>query len=111
MTAGLCLYYNELANVRIMVDKNQFGVYIQKNAKIREKNLLGNHGYLRILNDNNEVSFYFSQNGKDWNRVERSLDITGYNHNVFGQFLSLRAGLFAFGKGKVKFENFIYKVL
>ncbi len=111
VTAGLCLYYNELANVRIMVDKNQFGVYIQKNAKIREKNLLGNHGYLRILNDNNEVSFYFSQNGKDWNRVERSLDITGYNHNVFGQFLSLRAGLFAFGKGKVKFENFIYKVL
>jgi len=111
VTAGLTLFYNDLANVRISVDKNQFGVYIQKNPKIREKNLLGKHGFLKILNDNNEVSFYFSADGKDWNRVERSLDITGYNHNVFGQFLSLRAGLFAFGKGKVKFDHFVYKVL
>ncbi len=111
VTAGLCLYYNEIANVRIAVDTEKFGVFVQKNPKIREKNLLGKHGFLRILNDDNEVSFYFSPDGKTWNRVERSLDITGYNHNVFGQFLSLRAGLFAFGKGKAKFNNFIYKVL
>lgn len=111
VTAGLCLYYNELANVRIAADTARFTVFIQKNAKIREKNLLGNHGYLRILNDNNEVSFYFSADGKQWTRVERSLDATGYNHNVFGEFLSLRAGLFAFGKGKVIFDNFIYRKL
>jgi len=110
-TAGLCLYYNELANVRISVDAASFTVFIQRNAKIREKNLMGNHGYLRILNEENEVSFYFSQDGKSWNRVERSLDITGYNHNVFGGFLSLRAGLFAFGNGQVKYDNFIYKKL
>jgi len=109
VTAGLCLYYNEMANMRIAVDTAHFSVFIQKAAKIREKSTSGNHGYLRILNDDNEVSFYFSINGKDWNRVERSLDATGYNHNVFGEFLSLRAGLFAFGKGKVKFDNFVYK--
>jgi beta-xylosidase len=111
VTAGLCLYYNEMANVRIAADTARFTVFIQKNAKIRENNLIGNHGHLRILNDDNEVSFYFSDNGKDWTRVERSLDATGYNHNVFGEFLSLRAGLFAFGKGKVKFDNFIYRKL
>jgi xylan 1,4-beta-xylosidase len=111
VTAGLCLYYNELANVRIAVDTARFTVFIQKSAKIRQENLLGNHGYLRILNDNNEVSFYFSADGKEWNRVERSLDATGYNHNVFGEFLSLRAGLYAFGKGKVIFDNFIYRKL
>jgi xylan 1,4-beta-xylosidase len=111
VTAGLCLYYNEQANVRISVDTTHFSVFIQKGAKIRDKNLLGNHGYLRILNDGNEVSFYFSPDGKDWSRVERSLDATGYNHNVFGEFLSLRAGLYAFGKGTVKFDNFIYKKL
>jgi beta-xylosidase len=111
VTAGLCLYYNEMANVRIAADTARFTVFIQKNAKIRENNLIGNHGHLRILNDDNEVSFYFSDNGKDWTRVERSLDTTGYNHNVFGEFLSLRAGLFAFGKGKVKFDNFIYRKL
>ena len=109
VTAGLCLYYNELANARIAVDSTNFTVFNQKNAKIRKKNLLGNHGFLRILNDDNEVSFYFSNDGKSWNRVERSLDMTGFNHNVFGGFLSLRAGLYAFGNGKVIFKNFVYK--
>jgi xylan 1,4-beta-xylosidase len=109
VTAGLCLYYNDMANVRIAVDTARFTVFIQKNAKINTKNLIGNHGYLRIMNDENEVSFYFSTDGNKWNRVERSLDATGYNHNVFSEFLSLRAGLFAFGKGKVVFDNFIYR--
>lgn len=110
-TAGLCLYYNELANMHISVDKNQFVVYNRQKKKISEPNTLGNHGYLRILNDENEVSFYFSANGKDWNRVERSIESSGFNHNVFGEFLSLRAGLFAFGTGEVKFDNFKYIIL
>ncbi len=38
VTAGLCLFYNELANVRITVDTACFTVFIQKNAKIRQKN-------------------------------------------------------------------------
>jgi beta-xylosidase len=110
-TAGLCLYYNELANMHISVDKNQFVVYNRQKKKISEANTMGNHGFLRILNDENEVSFYFSANGKDWNRVERSIESSGFNHNVFGEFLSLRAGLFAFGEGEVKFDNFRYTVL
>ena len=110
-TAGLCLYYNELANVRISVDTARFTVFVQKNAKISMRNISGNHGYLRILNDDNEVSFYFSTDGNGWTRIERTIDATGYNHNVFGEFLSLRPGLFAFRKGEVKFDNFIYKKL
>jgi len=111
VTAGLCLFYNELANVRVTVDSARFTVFVQKNAKIREQNRIGNHGYLRILNDMNEVSFYFSSDGKEWTRLERSLDATGYNHNVFGEFLSLRAGLFAFGTGNAVFDNFTYNKL
>jgi xylan 1,4-beta-xylosidase len=111
VTAGLTLFYNELANVRISVDSANFTVFIQKSSKIREKNNLGNHGFLRILNDENEVSFYFSEDGKNWSRIERSLDATGYSHNVFGEFLSLRAGVFAFGKGTATFDNFIYRKL
>jgi len=109
--AGLCLYYNEQANVSIAADTARFTVTIQKNTKIRDNNLIGSHGYLKILNDRNEVSFYFSADGKKWTRVDRSLDATGYNHNVFGEFLSLRAGLFVFGNGKAIFDNFIYRKL
>lgn len=110
-TAGLTLFYNEQANVRIAVNKDQFAVYNQQSRKISVKNQIGNHGYLRILNDENEVSFYYSTNGKDWVRVERTLYVAGFNHNVFGGFMSLRAGIYAFGKGKVVFDNFKYKKL
>jgi xylan 1,4-beta-xylosidase len=110
-TAGLTLFYNEQGNMRISVDAAQFSVYNQKARKISEKNTVGNHGYLKIRNDENEISFYFSANGKDWTRVERSIDATGFNHNIFGGFMSLRAGLFAFGRGKATFDNFVYRKL
>ncbi|WP_207427575.1 family 43 glycosylhydrolase [Pedobacter sp. SYSU D00535] len=110
-TAGLTLFYNEQGNMRISVDTAGFSVYNQKNKKITDRNNLGTHGYLRILNDENEISFYYSSDGKSWNRVERSIDATGFNHNIFGGFMSLRAGLFAFGEGKVVFDNFIYRKL
>ena len=108
---GLCLYYNEVANMHISATKERFAVFNRQRRKISEPNTLGNHGYLRILNDENEVSFYFSSDAKNWSRVERSIEASGFNHNVFGEFLSLRAGLFAFGKGQVQFDNFIYKKL
>ena len=43
--------------------------------------------------------------------MERTIDATGFNHNVFGVFMSLRAGLYVFGEGKVKFDNFVYRKL
>lgn len=110
-TAGLCLFYNEQGNMRISVDESEFTVFNQKSSKIRRKNEFGRHGFLRILNDENEVSFYYSQDGSSWEKLERTIDATGLNHNVFGGFMSLRAGLFAFGEGRVIYDNFIYKKL
>jgi beta-xylosidase len=107
-TAGLTLFYNEQANMRVEVSASQFAVYNQKSRKISVKNEIGKHGYLKIRNDENEISFYFSSDGKTWKKVERSIDASGFNHNVFGGFMSLRAGIFVFGKGKVVFDNFRY---
>jgi beta-xylosidase len=57
------------------------------------------------------LSFYFSADGDDWKRVERTIEASGFHHNVFGGFLSLRAGVYAFGEGQVGFDNFIYQPL
>lgn len=110
-TAGLCLFYNEQGNMRISVNAKEFTVFNQKASKISRKNEFGNHGFLRILNDENEVSFYYSRDGSSWEKLERTIDATGFNHNVFGGFMSLRAGLYAFGEGRVIFDNFIYQKL
>jgi Beta-xylosidase len=109
--AGLTIFYNERGQARIAVDSSRFAVMVQERRKFSEPNTLGNHGFLRILNDENEVSFYYSADGESWKRLERSIDTQGYNHNVFGEFLSLRVGVYAFGEGSVVFDNFVYKVL
>jgi len=52
---------------------------------------------------------YYSVDGKQWNKIENSAEVSGYNHNVLSGFLSLRLGLCAIGDGKVKFKNFVYQ--
>ena len=111
VTAGLTLFYDELANTRIAVNKDQFVMFNQRSAKNRYPNNFGSHGFLRILNDDNEVSLYYSADGKEWIRMDRAIDVSGYNHNVFFKFMSLRVGLYAFGEGNVVFDNFVYRKL
>ena len=108
VTAGLTLFYNDQGNMRIEVNANQFAIYNQKSRKISVMNDFGRHGYLRIRNDENEISFYCSADGNNWKKLERSIDASGFNHNVFGGFMSLRAGIFVYGKGKCVFDNFKY---
>ena len=38
-------------------------------------------------------------------------EVSGYNHNVAGGFLSLRPALLAAGSGEVRFRNFRYQAL
>jgi xylan 1,4-beta-xylosidase len=40
VTTGLCLFYDEHANVRIAASADNFAVFIQKSRKIRERNTL-----------------------------------------------------------------------
>jgi beta-xylosidase len=52
---------------------------------------------------------YYSIDGEKWNKIENSIEVSSYNHNVLSGFLGLRLGLCSMGDGKVKFKNFIYR--
>jgi beta-xylosidase len=54
---------------------------------------------------------YYSTDGQTWNKIENSVEVSGYNHNVLGGFLSLRLGLCALGDGSVTFRNFKYQTI
>ncbi len=54
---------------------------------------------------------YYSTDGLNWLKIENSVEVTGYNHNVLGGFLSLRLGLCAVGEGTVTFKNFVFERL
>jgi xylan 1,4-beta-xylosidase len=39
------------------------------------------------------------------------MEVSGYHHNVFGGFLSLRIALFSAGEGEVRARDFRYRSL
>lgn len=76
-----------------------------------EKNAIKNHVHLKLKNIENTVDIFYSTDGKNWNKIETSVEVSGLHHNVLSGFLSLRIGLCAIGAGKVQFKEFKYKPL
>lgn len=63
---------------------------------------------LRIVNDENAVSFHIRLGAKHW-RLPVSYEVSGYNHNMADGFMSLRPALFASGTGTAVFTALTYR--
>ena len=64
---------------------------------------------LRLRNDHQDASAYYQDADGKWVKLERSDDISGFQQNVYGGFISVRPGLFVSGKGKATFARFEYR--
>lgn len=64
--------------------------------------------FLKIVNHEEIVTFYYSYDGESWNKLIPTKDVSGYNHNTFNGS-NLRIGIYSLGDGSVKFKDFIYK--
>jgi xylan 1,4-beta-xylosidase len=67
--------------------------------------------HLRIVNDRQIVTLYYSPNGADWTRHGVRTEVSGYNANVIDDLSSLRPAIYAAGDGNVRFRNFRYRAL
>jgi xylan 1,4-beta-xylosidase len=67
--------------------------------------------HLRIVNDRNIVTFYWSLDGRSWTRHGVRSEVSGYNANTVDDLLSLRPALFAAGSGAARFKDFRYRAL
>jgi beta-xylosidase len=66
---------------------------------------------LKIRNDRQDASYYYAAPNGEWIKLERSEDVSGFQHNVYGSFSSIRPGFFVTGTGKARFEYFRYTAL
>ena len=109
-TGGLVLFYNEMAHSGILAGNKNIMADIQERQLPTEKGVFKDHVFVRLKCVNSStVDMYYSLDGEKWIKTTNSLEVSTYNHNAFGGFLSLRVGLCSIGKGKVTFKNFIYK--
>jgi xylan 1,4-beta-xylosidase len=111
-TAGLLVFYSRRLYAGLGVgDKNLILHRYGTDRPGAKPERLGRHAFIRLVNDRNLVSLYWSGDGRNWTRHDVRIDVSGYNHNTVGDFLSLRPALYAAGDGEVVFRNFRYRAL
>lgn len=108
---GISLFYNSNFNSGILADNENIWANLRGWQFITERKAFKDHVFLRIMNRSNTVDMFYSNDGKDWKKIENSLDVSGLHHNVLSGFLSLRIGLCSIGEGSVTFKNFKYEAL
>jgi len=64
---------------------------------------------VKLVNHDNVVTIHTSRDGRQWTKHSWQREVSGFHHNVFGGFLSLRIALVAAGAGEVRFRRFRYQ--
>ena len=109
--AGLLLFFNRKAFIGIGCDGENLRSYqyaaeqTWARAPLKARSVR-----MKVTNHENIVTWYYSTHeGLTWRRHDTRMEVSGLNHNVFGDFLSLRIGLFATGEGTVRVRDFRYR--
>lgn len=65
--------------------------------------------HIRMSSTHHEVSFFCSNDGNTWRKLPETIETSGYHHNSFGEFTSLKFCLYAAGEGQVRYRHFRYR--
>ena len=109
---GLALFYDQRCFAGIGFSTGQMLTYGygQEQTWMREP-FGGGRVHLKVSNREHVVRFEHSTDGKHWTPHPWQMEVSGFHHNVFGGFLSLRIGLFCAGDGEVQLRDFGYRGL
>ncbi|MEO7656699.1 MAG: family 43 glycosylhydrolase [Sphingomicrobium sp.] len=111
-TGGLLLFFNDRLFLGMGIDGEKMISYRGGKASYwPEPAPKTRRLHLRIVNDHQIVTFYYSLDGQAWTRHGVRSEVSGYNANTIDDLLSLRPALFAAGQGRVAFRNFQYRAL
>jgi xylan 1,4-beta-xylosidase len=106
--AGLILFYNPDHSTGILLNADGVGVKLANGYVPSRQQKGATRATLRVVNDRQEVDFYFRMRDKPWQRTQESAEISGMHHDVLGGFLDVRPAVYACGSGKATLRNFRY---
>jgi beta-xylosidase len=106
--SGLLLFYDPQHATGILLSPEGIGVRLA-NGYIPNRQEKGTtRATLRVVNDRQEIDFYYQLPGQRWQKTQESAEISGMQHNVLGGFLDVRPALYACGAGAATFRAFRY---
>ena len=111
-TAGVLLFYNRRLYAGLGVSSTRFILHRYGTERLLERpSALGRSLRIRLRNDRHIVTISYSADGRAWTRFGTAMEVSGYHHNVAGEFLSLRPAIYAAGAGEVRFRQFVYRAI
>ncbi|OQP53462.1 hypothetical protein A4H97_23755 [Niastella yeongjuensis] len=109
--AGIVLFYNADFYVGAGFDSKRTLRWRKAQQRGGSEHSGKNTLWLKIHNNHNIITGYYSYDGKNWKKETWGMDISGYHHNTLYDFLSVMPGLFAYGDGEVRFSDLQFKQL
>lgn len=107
--AGLILFYNESAYAGLSCDGKTFTIYKDAQHSETIANDIGKQFTVRIANRQGQMSIQVKGSRTDWQTLADNIDVSGFHHNNFNEFIALRPALYVAGDGQALFCHFIYK--
>jgi beta-xylosidase len=110
--AGLLLFYSKRLYCGLGFDARGLTMHrygLERRAKMPPGVECRLH--LQIENDRHIVTIRHSLDGKHWQKYDVQMEVSGYHHNVAGDFLSLRPALYVAGQGAAVFRDMRYEAL
>lgn len=109
-SAGLVAYYDERYHFGFGFDaggmlRYRRGQVSRAQSKCPEANREGKM-WLRMRNDNDVLTAWYSADGQEWHKFPWGFDISGVHHNTVYGFLFVRPGIYAGGQGDVEVTGF-----
>ncbi len=106
--AGLALFYDPTHVAAICIAPGGIEIRIPNGSWKNRTEKGAARATFRVVNDRQEVDFYYRLPGQPWRKTESSAEVSGLQHNVLGGFLDLRPAVYACGSGQAAFRNFRY---
>jgi xylan 1,4-beta-xylosidase len=110
--AGLSLFYSDRGFCGVGFSTSQMFTYNygQEQTWMRQAISAGKVR-IKVTNDQNIVTFHYALDDGAWIKHPWQMEVSGYHHNVFGGFLSLKVAIFCAGSGAVELRDFAYRGL
>ena len=105
--AGITFYYNEACFVGIGVKRGCLCTF--NRGETHDFGAISANAITLKVRKKRGVVSYFYDDGKGFVKLPVSDDVSGFHHNVYGGFLSLRPGMFCAGKAIAIFSAFSIK--
>jgi beta-xylosidase len=106
--SGLLLFYDPNHAAGILLSPEGIGVRLANGYVPSRREKGATRATLRVVNDRQEIDFYYRLPGQPWQKTEESAEISGMNHNVLNGFLDVRPAVYAVGSGSAAFRTFRY---